>query len=95
LAYKNAFKSLLSDNEAYSGKTDAEIDVIATVNAQNVDSYIKEAEKSMGIGDKKFWTLNGANDKEIEEWALKNNYTYKYGKVYDANGIEIDTSDNE
>ena len=96
LAYKNAFKSSMSNNDDFSLYSAEELDAVATLSAANIDKYIEEEEKAMGIGDNNPFTLNGANKDEIKDWAENyKGYTYKDDKVYDAQGKEVDISDNE
>ena len=96
LAYKNAFKSSMSNNDDFSLYSAEELDAVATLSAANIDKYIEEEEKAIGIGDNNPFTLNGANKDEIKDWAENyKGYTYKDDKVYDAQGKEVDISDNE
>ena len=61
----------------------------------NLENRQASESKGIGIGDKNLFNLNGANKKEIAEWAEKSGYTMKGKKVYDSEGNEIDTKDNE
>jgi hypothetical protein len=93
MAYKNAFKSSMSNKEEFSNYSSEEIDALATVSAANIDKYIEAEQDAMKDG---LFNLDGANKEEIKDWAENyKGYTYKDGKVYDVEGTEIDTSDNE
>jgi hypothetical protein len=82
-----AIQQGLSDDIAEESK-----DAVSGALAANLENRVVAESEAMWKG---IFNLNGANKDEIKEWAERSGYEYKKGKVYDQEGNEIDTKDNE
>lgn len=85
--YKTAIASGLGEDIAEENKQ-----TISNALLTNLENRKTTETEAMWEG---LFNLDGANKKEIKEWAERSDYEYRDNKVYDSEGNEISTEDNE